>query len=427
MSKKLLLSGATSFALLAPCVAYAQADETHGHPDDEIIVTGSPIAHPEHESIIAASVLTGEELASRGEASLGELLRREPGISSTFFGPAASRPVIRGLGGDRVSVLDAGIGSIDASSVSDDHAVAVEPALAERIEIVRGAATLYYGSSAAGGVVNVFDGRIPDSVPEGGVDGALRTSLGSVDDSVEAAGGFSALAGKAGDTNLVIHGEGYYRKTDDYEIPGFAESAAFRAAEEAEGGDEEEGGEEAFGHVENTALESKGGAFGASLVFPDGFIGVSAKIARSLYGVPGHHHEEGGDEEEEGGEEAVRIDLEQERYDLMGELNKPFLFIDTTKIRFGYGDYTHQELEGDAVGTTFNNKGYEGRIEFLEKQYGRFKGASGFQFKHRDFEALGDEAFTPPNVTDQFGVFTVREYETDSWHAQVAGRYEHTR
>ena len=427
MFKKLLLLGATSVAAIIPVSAYAQADDDHDHADDEIIVTGSPIAHPEHESIIAASVLTAEDLASRGEASIGELLRREPGVSSTFFGPAASRPVIRGLGGDRVSVLDAGIGSIDASSVSDDHAVAVEPATAERIEIVRGAATLYYGSSAAGGVVNVFDGRIPDSVPEGGIDGALRTSLGSVDDSVEAAGGFNLLAGKFGETNLVLHGEGYFRDTSDYEIPGFAESARLRAAEEDEGGDEHDEEEEAFGIVPNTAMESKGGSVGASLVFPDGFIGVSAKIARSLYGVPGHHHHhDEEDEEEHEEEESVAIDLEQERYDLMGEFNKPFWFIDTTKIRFGYADYTHQELEGTEVGTTFNNKGYEGRIEFLEKQFGNFKGASGFQFKHRDFEAIGDEAFTPPNVTDQYGVFTVREYETDSWHVQLAGRYEHT-
>ena len=433
MKKKLLLSGAAALGLCAPQFAYAQG-ESHEHGDDEIIVTGTPIAHPEHESIIAADVLTKEELASRGEASIGELLRREPGVSSTFFGPAASRPIIRGLGGDRISVLDAGIGSIDASSVSDDHAVAVEPATAERIEIVRGAATLYYGSSAAGGVVNVFDGRIPDNVPEGGVDGALRTSLSSVNDAVEAAGGFDALVGKFGDTSFVFHGEGYYRDTDDYEIPGFAESERLRAAEEAEEDHEDEEHhdheeeEEAFGAVPNTAITAKGGAVGGSLIFPDGFIGVSAKISRSLYGVPGHHHheEEGGDELEEEGEESVRIDLEQERYDLMGELNKPFLFIDTTKIRFGYADYTHQELEGADIGTTFNNTGYEGRIEFLEKEFGNFRGASGFQYKHRNFEAIGDEAFTPPNITDQFGVFTVREYETGNWHAQVAGRYEHT-
>ncbi|NNL88496.1 MAG: TonB-dependent receptor [Marinicaulis sp.] len=427
MNTRNLLLSAASLAVLAPLSANAQ-DEDHKHADDEIIVTSSPIAHPEHESIIAASVLTEEELATMGEASLGQLLRREPGISATFFGPAASRPVIRGLSGDRISVLDAGIGSIDASAVSDDHAVAVEPATAERIEIVRGAATLYYGSSAAGGVVNVFDGRIPDNVPEGGVDGALRTSIGSVDDSVEAAGGFDADFGKVGNANFVLHADGFYRSTDDYNIPGFAESAALRALEEEESEEHDEE-EETFGIVENSDFETKGGSLGGSLVFEDGFFGISGKIVRSNYGVPGgghHHEEEEGEEEGEEEEETVRIDLEQERLDLMGEINKPFMIFETVKVRFGYADYIHRELEGAEIGTTFKNEGYEGRIELIEKEFGDFRGASGFQFKHRDFEAIGDEAFTPPNITDQFGVFTVREYETGPFHFQLAGRYEHT-
>lgn len=418
MNKKFLLLSAAAVSCGA---AYAQDD--HEHLDDEIIVTGSPIRHPEHESIISASVLTEDEIAARAASSIGELLRREPGVASTFFGPGASRPIIRGLGGDRVRVLDAGIGSIDASSVSDDHAVAVEPAQAERVEIVRGPASLYYGSSAAGGVVNLFDGRIPNSVPEGGVDGALRIGRASVDNSIETAGGFDVLIGKIGEASLVFHGEGAYRDAEDYDIPGFAESARQRALEEAEGG--EEGEEEAFGTVENTSLESKSGAVGASLVFDNGFFGLAVKRARSNYGVPGAHHEEGegeGDEEEE----TVRIDLEQDRIDLMGEINKDFLIFETVKVRFGYADYLHQELEGAEIGTTFTNEGYEGRIELVEKEFGAFRGASGFQFRHRDFAAIGDEAFTPPNVTDQVGVFTVREFETGPWHFQVAGRYEHT-
>ncbi len=414
MFKKILLLTATGVVASCPFGAMAQ-DKDHEHADDEIIVTGSPIAHPEHESIIAASVLTKEDLAKRGEASIGELLRREPGVSSTFFGPAASRPVIRGLSGDRVSVLDAGIGAIDASSVSDDHAVAVEPATAERIEIVRGAATLYYGSSAAGGVVNVFDGRIPDKVPDGGLAGGLRTSLGSVDDSAEAAGSVDIKLGSAGAADLVLHGDGFARNTDDYEIPGFAKSEAQRTLEGTLDGDE------AFGVVENSDLRSKGGSIGGSLVFDNSFFGVSGKITRSNYGVPGAVEEGPG-----GKIETVRIELEQERFDLMGELNSDFLIFETAKIRIGYADYVHRELEGGAVGTTFKNEGYEGRIEFIEKTFGKFRGASGLQFKHRDFEAIGDEAFTPANITDQFGVFTMREYETGNFHIQLGGRYEHT-
>lgn len=434
MFKKALL-GSIAACALTPLSAYAQEND-HDHLDDEIIVTGSPLGHPEHESIIAASVLTEDDLAQLSPASIGELLRREPGMSSTFFGPAASRPIIRGLGGDRIRVLDSGIGSIDASSVSDDHAVAIEPAQAKRVEIVRGPASLYYGSSAAGGVVNVFDGRIPDSVPEDSIDGALRIGLGSVDDSVESAGAFDLLLGRIGGAALVLHGEGAFRRTDDYAIPGFAESARQMALEEAEGPEEEGEEEEAFGILENSDLETKNGAIGASLVFEDGFIGVAVKTTRANYGVPGaHHHEEHDeehgdgvehDEEGEEEEETVRIDLEQERIDLMGELRKDFLIFQTAKIRFGYGDYVHQELEGDEIGTVFANEGHEGRLELVEKEFGNFRGATGFQYRHRDFSAIGDEAFTPPNVTDQFGLFTVREYELEKWHVQVAGRYEHT-
>lgn len=449
MNRKFWLSGAAALAVTAPNVSWAQQSQTNS--DDELIVTGSPITHPEHKSIIAASVLTEDELATMSEASIGELLRREPGISSTFFGPGASRPVIRGQRGDRIGVLDAGIGSIDASSVSDDHAVAVEPATAERVEIVRGPATLYYGSSAAGGVVNVFDGRIPSSVPEGGIDGAVRSTYGSVNDSIEAAGGFNIDAGKVGGANLVLHGDGFYRDTADYEIPGYAESAALRAMEEAEHEEEEdedheedehehEEEEEAFGFVPNTSLRTKGGSVGASLIFDNGFIGISGSTLRSLYGVPGHHHhhEEGDhededhededheEEEHDHEEENVLIKLKQQRFDLMGEINQDFLIFKTAKIRFGYADYQHQELEGAEIGTTFNNVGFEGRLELIEQDMGDFRGAFGFQFKHRDFEAIGDEAFTPPNVTDQFGVFTVREYENGIWHLQAAGRYEHT-
>ncbi|MBL4618750.1 MAG: TonB-dependent receptor [Marinicaulis sp.] len=420
MRKSILFLSVASSAISLPLCALAQSDD-HDHKDDIIIVTGSPIAHGEHDSIIAASVLTEEELASRGEASLGELLRHEPGVSSSFFGPAASRPIIRGLGGDRVGVLDAGIGSIDASSVSDDHAVAVEPATVERVKIVRGAATLYYGSSAAGGVVNVFDGRIPDAIPEDGVDGALRTSLGSVDDSVEAAGGFDLLVGKIGSAEVVLHGDGFFRNTDDYEVPGFAKSTNLRAIEQEEAGPGSGADEGAFGIVENSDLETKGGSIGGSIIFEDGYFGISGKVTRSNYAVPGGTPEPGAGEVE-----TVRIDLEQDRFDLMGELNTPFLIFETVKIRAGYADYIHQELEGAEIGTTFKNEGYEGRIELLEKEFGNFRGASGVQFKHRDFEAIGDEAFTPPNITTQFGVFTVREYETGNWHVQLAGRYEYT-
>ena len=357
---KSAVSGAvlTSF-LIAPAIAQEADLES-----DEIIVTASPIARPISETIIGVSTISGEDLARRLENSIGETLRREPGVSSTFFGPGASRPIIRGLGGDRIRVLDAGIGSIDASATSPDHAVAVEPATAEKIEIVRGTSMLLYGSSAAGGVVNVFSGKVPTEAPEGGVDGALRIGHSTVDDGVEAAGGFDVKIGDLGENALIFHGEGFYRDADDYDIPGFAESARLRALEEAEEEEEEEEDEEhheeeeVFGTAENSFFETKGGSAGLSIVGDFGFFGVSATAHDTDYGVPGGHgHEEGEEEEEEEGEEeegGVTIGLQQRRVDLNGEINADLALWDKVKVRVGYADYEHTEFEPNGEeGTVF--------------------------------------------------------------------------
>jgi len=212
----------TAIILYLPATAFAQDVE------DEIIVTGSPLTRSVNEAITGLSVLTGDELDLRLAGTIGETLKTEPGVSSTFFGAGASRPIIRGQGGDRVRVLTNGVGSIDASSASPDHAVAAEPAQAERIEVVRGASLLRYGSSGSGGIVNVIDGRIPTEVPEDGIDGALRVGGSTVDNGFEAAGSVDIGAG-----NLVLHLDGTYRDSGNYDIPGFAESALFRELEEA--------------------------------------------------------------------------------------------------------------------------------------------------------------------------------------------------
>ncbi len=414
--------------ILASAVGPAFAEDVRV---EEIIVTASPLGRGVEETIIGTSVISNEELQSQIENSIGETLRREPGISSTFFGPGASRPVIRGLGGDRISVLDSGIGSIDASATSPDHAVSVEPATAERIEIVRGPATLLYGSSAAGGVVNVFSGRIPREHPDG-VDGALRIGKSTVDDGVEAAGGFDATLFEAGAGAIVFHGEGHYRKADDYKISGFAESARFRAREDEEAilaGEPLE--EHPFGTAENSRLETKGGSVGASYVFDKGFFGLSATADDSNYGVPGHHHEEPaapGAPEEEGG---VSVDLKQRRLDLDGEIHKDFLLFKTAKLRFGYADYKHREIEPSGeVGTIFTNEGFEGRLELVDKTRdafgGALNGAFGLQFKKRDFSAVGEEAFVPPTNSRQLGVFALKELDFGKWRLEAGGRYEHT-
>ena len=433
LNRTVLLSAAP-LALVAALTTTASAVDLD---QDVIIVTASPIERPVQETIIGVSIIDEDELERRLENSIGEVLRREPGVSSSFFGPGASRPIIRGLGANRVRVLDAGIGSIDVSATSPDHAVAVEPATAERIEIVRGTSILRYGSSAAGGVVNVISGRIPSELPEDGIDGALRIGGETVNNSVEAAGGFDVLLGKIGNAGVVFHGDGYYRDAEDYDIPGFAESARLRALEEAEEeeGEEHEEEEEVFGVAENSFYETTGGSAGLSFVFDNGFFGISGTAIDSQYGLPGGHgHEEEEGEEEEGEEEeegGVQLDVEQRRLDLNGEIEGDFAIFQKAVVRVGYADYEHIEFEPNGeAGTVFSNEGWEGRLELVDKEMnflnGSLNGAIGFQFILREFSAIGEEAFVPPTDSEQFGIFAVKEYTTGPWRFELGGRYENS-
>ena len=428
--------------------AFAQTDEDPIldetlHIDlDEIIVTSSPIARPLGQSVTAGTALDGEQLAENLENSIGETLQRIPGVTSTFFGAGASRPIIRGLGGDRIRVLEDGIGTFDAAQTSPDHAVPVEPALAQRIEVFRGPASLLYGSSAAGGVVNVDSGKIPSAIPEDGIEGALRYSYSTVNEGNEVAGGFNAAAGP-----WVFHGEGFFRDTDDYDIPGLNGSdqlIAVQSAEAAAAGELFDPAEEfTDGFVANSDLRSNGGAGGVSLVFDnegyDGFFGASVSILNTNYGVPAgvlteedlegeEEGEEGEEGEEEGEEEGIRIDLEQVRYDIKGQINGDLGPFEALKLRLGYGDYRHVELEGDEVGTLFENDEFEGRLELVGKPVDAFSGelrtAVGLQARVRDFSAVGAEAFVPESEQTQIGLFGLGEYRQGRFLVDFAARYE---
>jgi iron complex outermembrane receptor protein len=350
---------------------------------DEILVTASPDARSQYEIAQPTSVLDGEELQLRLQPTLGETLSREPGVTSTFFGQGASRPVIRGLGGDRIRVLEGGIGVGDASATSPDHAVSVDPLAAERIEVLRGPATLLYGSSAVGGVVNVIDDRIPDSLPESRATGIVELRGGTVADE---RGGIASVSGALG--RFAWHADFLRRETDDYEIPG-AESSV----------------------LPNSATETESGSLGFSHVAEGGFLGVSTTRYSTLYGIPG-------------GDEAVRIDLDQERYDLRGGITRPFAFFRGANLRFGTTDYEHVELEGAEVGTIFRNESWEGRFELLQKPIGPLSGSVGLQAQNRDFEAIGDEAFVPPTQTGSWALFTFQEIARGPWRYQFGARYE---
>jgi iron complex outermembrane receptor protein len=407
--------------------AQATADLTLDvHHHETVVVSAQADPRSANELAKPVAVLAGDELRLRMQPTLGETLSELPGVSSTYFGPGASRPLIRGIGGDRIRILEDGIGTFDASSTSPDHAVSFDPIGAEQIEVVRGPATLLYGSSAVGGVVNTLDGRIPDTTSDHLLSGIIDLAGGSVSDEKSGAGALQVGRGP-----FIVRGDYAHRETNDIDIPGLAESAALRAEEEehAEEGGEEHAEEPVFGTLPNSAIESDSASVSAALVGRQGFLGVSGRGFDTLYGVPGGHgHAEEGEEhaEEEGHpEEApVRIDLEQRRFDLRGGYTQPFGGFRAAKLRFGVADYQHVELEGDAVGTTFNNDAWEGRAELLHKPMGAFAGSFGAQFVSRDFEAIGAEAFVPPTETRSWALFAFEEVGNGPLKGQFGLRYE---
>jgi iron complex outermembrane receptor protein len=394
---------------------------------EAVVVTARADARSLNELSQPVSVLSGEDLRFRDQATLGETLAEQPGVAATGYAPGASRPVIRGLGGERIRILEDGIGSADVSDTGPDHAVSFDPLEIEQAEVVRGPATLLYGSSAVGGVVNVLQDTIPSTAGDRMVGGSLDILAGTVADYY---GGRAAL--KVGKGPLVAHADVLKRKTEDYNIPGFAESEALREMEEEE---EEEGGEEhaeAFGFIPNSAVDSEGASVGLSLMGRPGYIGASYTGFDTLFGIPpgghAHGHEEGEEEHAPGEEEAeevpIRSDLRQRRFDIRGELVEPFGGFRAAKLRLGVADYEHTELEGDEIGTRFLNDAWEGRFELVHRPWGAAAGAFGLQVARRELEAIGAEAFIPPTKTNAWALFAFEEIGRGQWKLQLGGRYE---
>lgn len=432
-------------AAIVTAPAYAQdaserrsGDDFHGDASAEIVVTASFI--DELDLLAGTSTLSGTDLDQSIRPQIGDVLTALPGVSATSFTPGASRPVLRGMQGERVRVLTDGIGAIDASNTSADHAVTIDPITAYRIEVLRGPAALLFGSQAIGGAVNVFDRRIPREVPDEIVHVDAIASYGSAANERSIAGGIDVpLTG-----NLVAHVDGSYRNSDDLDISGFTLAPGLRAeqlaiaAEETEEGHPDEAAEalenaNLRGTVPNSATETLTAGAGLALIEDWGNIGISVSYFDSNYGIPGrpgaeHAHEEGGaeDDDHEEGEAPVTIDLEQFRADLRGEIDVASGFLENIRIRLGYSDYTHTEYEGDEVGTLFLVSGLEGRLEFVQRAQGSWRGVIGGQLYVRDFNAIGAEAFVPKNNTEQVGVFTLQEFDLGPAHVELAGRYENT-
>lgn len=415
------LALATSLLLPAPTHAGAAADAPSGHTHeaerlDQIVVSATPLKQSAEELARPVSVLAGDELDAQRRGTLGDTVAGLPGVRSAGFGPGVGRPVIRGLDGARVQTLSGGLSSLDASTVSADHAVSIEPFLAEQIEVLKGPATLLYGSGAIGGAVNVVDGRIPE-MPGSEEDSALsgRAELRGDSAADQRTAMFKV---QGGNDRFQLTADGLHRETDDVRIPGFAESAALLAEEG------EEPDPALRGILPNSATRTRAGGIGGSWFGERGFLGLAFSGLDTLYGIPGHGHahEEAKQEEED---DAVRIDLEQRRLEARGALLAPFAHHDSIGFKLAHSRYQHLELEGDAVGTRFENDGIEGRIEAVHGPLAGWRGAWGLQFGRRDFSAVGEEAFVPSSVSRDLGLFVLEQKPlAERWRLELGGRVE---
>lgn len=409
------LAAAVHTALLLTCSSVTWAQDAHEHEHeqateqlDAVVVTASPLKQSAEELTRPVSVLAGAELDDRRAASLGDTVASLPGVQSAGFGPGVGRPVIRGLDGARVQTLSSGLSSLDASTVSADHAVSIEPFLAEQIEVLKGPSTLLYGSGAIGGAVNVVDGRIVEQPLASDAPLSGRAELRG-DTVANQRNAMFKLQG--GNERFVLVADGVHRETDDIEIPGFAESAAL-LAEEGETPDSEE-----RGLLPNSATRTTAGGLGASWLGERGFVGVAVSAFDTLYGIPGHGHEEDSEPAhaaEEEAAESVRVDMEQRRHEFKAGLLQPFKGHDSISLRVAHSNYEHVELENGEVGTRFENQGSEARLEAVHAELNGWRGAWGLQFGRRDFKAIGEEAFVPPSLSRDLGLFLIEQRKLDN-------------
>ncbi|ROL74433.1 TonB-dependent receptor [Pseudomonas chlororaphis] len=373
------------------------ASQAHALELQPQVITANPLGS--QQTAAPSTVLEGDELTLQQQGSLGETLNKQPGVSSSYFGPGASRPIIRGLDGDRIRLLRNGVGALDASSLSYDHAVPLDPVNVERIEIVRGPAALLYGGSAIGGVVNTFDNRIPTAAIEG-IHGAGELRYGGADTTRSSAGKL-----EAGNGTFALHLDANSRQFNDLKIPGYARSRHAPASEDGNG---------KKGRLGNSDGRQDGGAIGGSYTWDDGYAGLSYSNYDSNYGSPA--------------EDDVRIRMKQDHYAFASELRNLDGPFSSLKFDAGYTDYEHREIEGGETGTIFKNKGYEARVEARHQPLGPLNGVIGTQVSRSEFSALGEEAFVPQTDTDSAALFILEELQaTERLKLSLGGRLEHTR
>ncbi|KXO83005.1 TonB-dependent receptor [Acinetobacter venetianus] len=389
---------------------------------ETIRIKAHPLEQTSKDFAVADTVVDQKRLA-QGAVTIGEALSGETGIASNQFGAGSSRPVIRGQDGPRVKILQNSSENIDVSTLSPDHAVTVDPALAKQVEVIRGPSTLLFGAGTVGGLVNVNDSKLPTQMPEKGYEGnvGLRYNTGS-DEKLATAGVTVGLGDQ-----VALRVEGLKREANDYIAPNY-----FHEGEKER-------------RVDNTFAEGQTVNVGLSWIYDRGFTGISYSNRQDKYGLPGHSHEyeschlhglslhcgdhDHGDEDEDDHDHEEHahdagpwIDLKSERYDFRTELDDPFAGFKKLRAQASYTDYQHDEIEEDTIATRFKNKGYDGRLELVHNPIGPWEGVIGTQYNQQKLELTGEEAFLAPNTTKKWSVFGLEHAQFNDVHIELAAR-----
>ncbi|MGN6289602.1 MAG: TonB-dependent receptor [Sphingopyxis terrae] len=425
---RLLPATSLTLALLLTTPAFAQQGAAQSGSDDDFhtdqgIVVTAPYVRS-LDILGNVSVMQGEKLAQDIRGQIGDTLASQPGVSSSSFSPGASRPILRGFSGERAAVLVDGLGAIDASSTSADHAVSIDPLTADRIEILRGPSVLLFSSQAVGGAVNVFDRRIPRAIPESPAHIDALASYGTAAQDKSIGASIDVPLGQ----RFVVHADGNYRDSNDVRVGGLIYAPALRAhlldlaADASAGGDAEEAARltdaaNSRGRVPNSQSTSKSAGVGAAFVDDGGSLGISFGYLEDEYGIPPRADIN----------ELPTIKARQYRVDVRGEVNLGDGLFDKLRIRGAYADYAHTEFDDGQPGTRFTNRGIEARAELAQNDRGGWRGASGVQYSFRDFAAIGDEAFLPANETTRLAAFTLQELERGPVTLEGALRFENSK
>lgn len=374
----------------------------------DTMVVSAPVATSSSKSAKPVTVLTGDALHTKMGTTIGDTLKNELGVTNQSFGAGVGSPVIRGQSGPRVQVMQNSMINNDASSLSPDHANGVEPILAERIEVLRGPATLLYGNGAIGGIVNVIDNRIPEKTFDKVIGGAGEQRYDSATHETS-----SVVKVEGSHNGFAYHVDGFYRDQGNTHIGGQAiDEAAVQINDPSFTAPEN-----SYGVINNSNARSRGGSVGVSMIGEAGLVGASINQLEKNYGIPS----------DGSGEAPVTVDLKQTKYDFKTQLNQPFAFAEKLKMKFGYTDYQHTELDGGQPATHFLNKSYASRLELEQKSIGALTGSLGFQSTNSQFSAMnadGSAPLVPKSNIDSYGLFAVESYKHGAVTYEAGARGE---